>query len=717
MQVLRFFFLVLFSCSIFLATAGLVWASEPDKDITEISTEAKRLVLDRIIVEGEKILSISESQSIKTPTPIIDVPQSLTIITAEEIAARGFDSLAQIIDYTPGVTTSQGEGHRDALVFRGIRSTADFFTDGHRDDMQYYRALYNVQQVEILRGPNALLFGRGGTGGILNRVSKKPELEREIHRYMTHVDSLGAYGLSFDSNHSIDADQAVRLNLMYESLQNDRDFYNGERIGFNPTFQKRLGADTVVDVSYEYIDHRRFIDRGIPTNEGRPATDLREIVFADPKNNYHRFSAHVARTNMEHFFADGVKGNFNFFYGDYDKVYANYYAVDYDRIGNQVRLDGYIDDTHRQTWMISSHLVGEFETGLLAHTLIAGAELIHTKSNQSRFNPVFTSNGQAQEWFRVERPIRFFGGMGTNASGEEFTVEFSAFNDDTRVRLDVSSLFIQNEVQITSFLDVVLGLRFDRFDIEAFNADPGQLETRRRVDEEITPRAGLIWKPQENMSLYASYSESFLPRSGEQYASLSGTNDALKPDVFSNQEMGFKWDLNRRLSLTVAAFKNTQRSPQVADSDPKTLDIIKSNIRGAELQLSGRITDRLYATTNYSYLDGEVIDRFGPTGLRLRELPKTMASLWSTYELNDDWGFGVGVTYQGKSFADNANSAQLPSYVRLDLSAYRDLSDRLRVQVNIENITNERYFPNAHSLHQISVGAPRHLMFTLLGSF
>ena len=124
-----------------------------------------------------KNLSVNHSNAIKTPTPILDVPQSLSILTANEIEGRGITSISQIIDYTPGVNTSQGEGHRDSVVFRGVRSTADFFIDGNRDDVQYYRALYNVEQVEILRGPNALLFGRGGTGGVLNRVSKRAELD------------------------------------------------------------------------------------------------------------------------------------------------------------------------------------------------------------------------------------------------------------------------------------------------------------------------------------------------------------------------------------------------------------------------------------------------------------------------------------------------------------------------------------------------------------
>lgn len=691
---------------------GLQTEAQPEE-----MTDEELIITDRVIVEGEKILSISESQSIKTPTPIIDVPQSLTIITAEEIAARGFNSVGQIIDYTPGVNTSQGEGHRDAVVFRGIRSTADFFTDGHRDDMQYYRALYNVQQIEILRGPNALLFGRGGTGGILNRVSKKPLLSQDLNQYSLHINSFGATGATLDLNRQLGEDKAFRLNVMAKSLANHRDFYEGERFGLNPTYRVLIGSDTTIDLSYEYLNHQRFIDRGIPTTSGRPAVALEDIVFADPKNNYHQFEAHIARFNIQHFFDDTLKGTFNAFYGDYDKLYANYYATDYDEGLDRVELDGYIDDTQRQSLMLSGYLVGEFDQNPIAQTVIVGAEYILTDSNQSRFNPLFSSSGRDREWFSVNRPINFSGGLGRNAAGDLFNVAFTEFGDDTRVDLEVVSLFAQDELHFGDHLDLVLGLRFDRFNIEVFDADPSQRDTRQRVDEVVTPRAGLIFKPRENVSMYVSYSESFLPRSGEQYASLEGANDRLAPDTYTNQEVGLKWDFSPRLSMTLAAFKNTQSSPQVADDDPQTLDIVDSDIEGFEFQVSGQFTNSLYLTTNYSYLDGEIVDRLGPTGRRLRELPKHMASLWAAYQVSEHWGFGLGVTYQGKSFADNSNSARLPAYVRSDLSVYRNISETLRLQLNLENALNQRYFPNAHSTHQLSVGAPRNLMMTLIGSF
>ena len=178
-------------------------------------------VQDAIVVVGQYLYT-DQINALKAPTPIIDVPQSLSIITADQILQQGFDSISDLISYTPGVNSSQGEGHRDAVVFRGVRSTADFFIDGVRDDVQYYRPLYNLEQVEILRGANALLFGRGGTGGLINRVTKKAEPDEQFTGYQASVDSFGAFGAQIDSNFAGSDTAAIRIKAMYDSTENHR---------------------------------------------------------------------------------------------------------------------------------------------------------------------------------------------------------------------------------------------------------------------------------------------------------------------------------------------------------------------------------------------------------------------------------------------------------------------------------------------------------------
>ncbi len=669
-------------------------------------SEASRL--DRVEVVGQVLYS-DQINALRTPTPIINVPQSLSIVTADEIEVRGWTSIGDIIDYTPGVNTTQGEGHRDAVVFRGVRSTADFFIDGMRDDVQYYRPLYNLEQVEILRGPNALLFGRGGTGGILNRVTKKGVLGETFNGLQVRGDEFGEFGIQYDGNYSDGDRYAFRLNAMYESLDNHRDFYDGDRIGFNPTAKLAISSATTLDLSYEYVDHQRFIDRGIPTgSDGRPVEAFENIVFADPELNTTELEAHLLRATLQHEFSSSLKGNFSAFYGDYDKLYQNFYVSGYNQASTPdvVTLDGYVDTTQRENLILSANLIGEFATGQMKHTLIGGVEFIDTSSDQDRFNSFWDTTSDDNEIFSIARPLQLRGGVGVNASGMPTRNDFTAdLNDDTRVDIDVFSVYLQDEIRVNDWLQVILGARFDSFDIEVFNVPAN--ETRSREDDEVSPRAGLIFKPQENISVYASYSESFEPRSGEQFANINGNNNALDPNTFKNREIGLKWDFAQGLSLTASLFEIEQSSPQVADNDPATLDVIDSEIDGFELQLKGNLTERWFMTAGYSHLDGEQVDRSGPTGLRPAELPEHMFAIWNHFQATERFGLGLGLTYQDDSFINNGNTAELPDYTRVDAAAYYDVSDALRLQLNVENLTDELYFPNAHSTHQVTVGAPR----------
>ena len=225
--------------------------------------------VEEVVVKGNVLYS-DQVQALKTPVPILDVPQTLSIVTDEDIRKQGIREIGDIVRYTPGVNTSQGEGHRDAVVFRGVRSTADFYQDGVRDDVQYYRSLYNVDQVEILRGPNALLFGRGGTGGIINRVTKKAVIGEQFGSFDLGADDFGSTDLALDYNIQSSENSALRINVHVDALENHRDFYDGDRVGFNPTLRVAISEDTILDLSYENADHERMIDRGIPTANGVP---------------------------------------------------------------------------------------------------------------------------------------------------------------------------------------------------------------------------------------------------------------------------------------------------------------------------------------------------------------------------------------------------------------------------------------------------------------
>lgn len=675
-------------------------------------------LIEEIVVRSQYLFS-DQVNALRTPTAIIDVPQSLSIVTAEQITQQGFTSIGDIINYTPGVNNSQGEGHRDAIVFRGVRSTADFFIDGARDDVQYYRPLYNLEQVEILRGPNALLFGRGGTGGILNRVTKKGVLGESFTSFQAGANSFGEMSVQVDSNFDTGDASAFRINAFYENLSNHRDFFDGDRFGINPTAKFELSPGTTLDLSYEYVNHQRFVDRGIPTGaDGRPVEAFQDIVFGDPNLNNNELQAHLFRAALQHEFSANLKGNFSAFYGDYDKLYENFYVSAYDQLATplEATLDGYIDANQRDNLIVSGNFIWQPETGAISHTIIAGGEIIDTSSDQNRFNSFWNTTADDNETFAITRPLVLTGGVGINANGLATSNSYTTdLNDDTRVGIDVRSLYVQDEIAISEKLDLIIGARYDSFDINVFNVPAN--ETRNRKDDKVTPRGGLVFKPMENISLYTSYSESFLPRSGEQFANINGNNNQLDPNTFTNLEGGIKWDLRPGLSLTAAVFEIEQSSPQVADNNPETLDVIDSEITGFEAQLQGQVTDNWYVSAGYSQLEGEQVDRAGPTGLRPRELPEQMFSLWNTYQFSSSLGLGLGLTHQDDSFINNSNTALLPSYTRIDAAAFYDISPDFRVQLNIENLTDELYFPNSHSTHQATVGRPLNARLTVSRRF
>ncbi|MEL7033327.1 MAG: TonB-dependent siderophore receptor [Pseudomonadota bacterium] len=703
----------------FLATP-VVAADTPDED--------DALVQDEIVVVGQYLYT-DQVNALKSPTPIIDVPQSLSIITADQILQQGFDSISDIISYTPGVTASQGEGHRDAVVFRGVRSTADFFIDGVRDDVQYYRPLYNLEQVEVLRGANALLFGRGGTGGLINRVTKKADLNEPFTGYQASVDSFGAFGAQIDSNFVVSHTAAIRINAMYESLENHRDFYDGDRIGLNPTAKIALSPDTTLDLSYEYINHERFIDRGIPTGaNGEPVEAFEDIVFGDADLNTTELEAHLLRGVVQHKFSDTLKGRVSASYSDYDKLYNNFYASSFDQAADpsRVGIDGYIDTTQRQSFTLTADLIGEFETGAIGHTFVAGAEYIDTSNDNDRFNAFWSGSADDVEFFLIDRPLNFRGGTGVNFDGVATANDFTAdLNDRSEAEVEVLSVYVNDQIEVNEYVDIVVGLRFDSFDFSVDVVDPVLFDTgtvsiasRSSTDDRVSPRAGLIFKPQENVSLYASYSESFLPRSGEQFATISG-GDPFDPDIFETAEIGVKWDFVPRMSFTAAYFQNEQTRADRDDTTGENFEVRGLEIEGFELQLQGNVTEQFFVTAGYSYLDGET-----DNGAEIpRELPENTFSVWGAYQVTNQLGFGLGATYQDESFitdfdiGDTGTHPTLPSYTRIDAAAYYDISDDLRIQLNVENLTDELYFPTSHSTHQATVGAPLNAKITLSGKF
>jgi len=674
--------------------------------------------IEEVFVSG-KVLQNDQVNALKIPTLIINVPQSLSIVTGEEINKKGMREIGDIARYTPGVNTSLGEGHRDAIVFRGVRSTADFFQDGARDDVQYYRSLYNVDQVEILRGPNALLFGRGGTGGAINRVSKKAVIGTDFNILDVGFDSFGAYDLATDLNWNLTDTVALRLNAHSDTLKNHRDFYEGKRLGVNPNLNIQLTSDTTLNLSYEYIDHERFIDRGIPTANGGPVEALKDIVFGDKDGNVHTVEASVFRASLNHVFSDSAKGRLSITSNTFEKMYQNTYANNYYPNTNTVQMDGYNDPTERSNLIIAGNLVNEFVIGNTSHTLLSGFESIETENSNRRYNIYWTTNDCSdsnydRETFTITNPINF----DVNADGEATALEYTnacALKTSTETDISVRSFYIQDQIDVTDSLILVLGGRYDTFDVKV--DDIKNVTSAAKVDSEFSPRLGLIFKPRDSVSIYYSYSESFSPRSGEQYKKLTGgtpgSGETLRPDYFENAEMGIKVDLSKDLSFTAAYFDSKSDSAGYDGSSSKFITERALSVDGVELELKGQLYENLNVVFGYSNINGET-----SSGGLPREIPEATYSLWVDHNVSPKFGWAIGVTHQGKSAVkDNTPTLLLPSYTRIDAAVYYAISDDLKLQANIENLADKLYFPHAHSTHQVAVGEPRNVRLSLSRSF
>jgi len=653
-------------------------------------------VLDRVDVTGITLAN-EKFSGMKTDTPVIDVPQSLSVVTEAQIAEQGFSDIGDILLYTPGASVGQGEGHRDQITIRGQNTTADFFLDGLRDDVQYFRPLYNIAQVEVLRGANAMIFGRGGGGGVINRVTKRPSLNGDIRDVTVSADTFSRLAGSIDYGTALSDTSAVRVNAFAEALGNHRDVFDGERFAINPTALSRLTPDTTLALSYEFVDDERIVDRGVPSEDGTPVRGFRDQFFGSPTENETTLEAHIARARLDHSFSDTLTANAMLQYADFDKLYQNLYPAGIDTAAGLVTLDGYRDTTERENLIAQANLVSEFTTGPLGHLFLVGVEIADQQTANARQDNVFADTNDDQTQVAIADPLQ---------------LPAFAFTDTVRDRVSdvqVLSVYAQDQVDIGRFLKLVAGLRFDQFEIDVDDLQAGARFDR--TDEEVSPRIGLIFKPMDNVSAYASYSQSFLPRSGDQFLVLDNATAQLEPESFENREIGLKWDLRDGLSLTTAYFQ-LDRDTAALTPDGEDSFVTTSETEGFELQLNGRLGERWRIDAGYSYLDSQLAN-----GNDRAQVPDTMISLWNRFQATPRLGLALGLVHQGEQFAASDNTVTLPDFTRVDAGAYYELANGTVLQVNIENLFDETYFPDAHSNSNISTGAPLNARFTLRTSF
>ena len=651
----------------------------------------------------------------KTDTPLKEVPASITVVPAQLMKDQAMRSLADVIRYVPGASVHQGEGNRDQFILRGISTTADLYVDGVRDDAQVFRDLYNLERVEVLKGTAGMIFGRGGAGGVINRVTKTP-VPRPVREASLALGSWDQLRASVDVGDAIGSGAAAwRLNAMGENSGSFRDGVELERWAVNPTLTVPIGARTALTVGVEHLRDDRTADRGIPAQDGRPFDTDRSTFFGNAGQSHARSVVDGAYAVLAHDFGGGTRLRNTFRATRYDKFYRNVYPDNANAssvsAAGTMRLAAYNNANERTNVFNQTDLTFKLATGGIVHSLLAGIEVGHQNSSNKRntgfFGPLASDN------------------LVTVPASAPFATAFrfqpNGSDADNTVRADIAGAYVQDQVTFTPAWKLVAGVRYDRFrtsfDDKRTLVAPADLA---RTDNAFSPRIGVLWSPTVAATVYASYSLSFLP-SGEQLSLAPNTAD-LAPEKAKNYEVGARWEVLPSLTLSAAVFRldrDEVRSPDPANPG-SFVKTGQQRTEGVELGVQGEVTPSWLLYGGYSRLRGRITQTTSTAaaGVKLQLVPDHLFSLWNRVGFGPKWAAGLGVVVQSRSFTSLDNSVELPGFARADAAVYYTFTGgRTRLALNVENVLDRKYYATADGNNNISPGAPRYVRTTVTTTF
>ncbi|MCD6681376.1 MAG: TonB-dependent siderophore receptor [Burkholderiaceae bacterium] len=690
-------------CAAVLGAAQAAWAQSPPSAPVTLPTVS---VTAPAAAAATGYDARRTTTATKTETPLRDVPQAVTVVPRAVIEDQAMESLADVVRFVPGVTMGQGEGNRDQPVFRGIGSTGDFFVDGIRDDIPYYRDLYNIERVEVLKGPNAMIFGRGGSGGVLNRVTRQAQWD-DIGEATLRLGSWKERRATADFGRALSDAAAFRVTGVYERSESYRDHFGLERYGVNPTLAWRAGDRTLVRLGYEHFKDERTADRGVPSFGGRPVAVDPSTFFGNPDLSNTSARVDALDAVVDHDFGNGLKLSNHARWAQYEKFYQNVFPGSVNAAGTMVSIAAYNHRTDRTNFFNQTDLRYRATTGSVTHELLFGVEIGRQTTDNVRNTGYFAGGSLSVP---LSSPVTFA------------PVRFapSATDADNRSTANVAALYVQDQIELSKQWQAIAGVRFDRFEVELDNhRDASRLSN---TDHLVSPRVGLIYKPIEPVSIYASYTVAYQPRSGDQLGSLTAANRSLDPEEFRNVELGAKWDVSSRLSATAAVYRLERTNVAVTDpNDPtRSLLVDGQHAQGVEITLAGRLAPNWRVIGGYAYQDGEYDSTQSSAirqGNRIAQLPRHSVSLWNRYDFDAKWGAGLGVVASSALFAGADNSVTLPGFARVDAAVYYELTPDLRMQLNVENLFDSEYYASAHSNNNIMPGSPRALRVSLSANY
>lgn len=664
-------------------------------------------VRETVAVRARPAEPVSQIRSAtKTPTPLLDVPQSVTVVSDTQIHDQLMLSMGDVMRYVPGVAVHQGENNRDQIIIRGNSSSADFFVNGVRDDVQYYRDLYNLSRVEVLKGPNALAFGRGGAGGVVNRVGKEAGFQ-PLSELSLQAGMYGNRRVTGDVDRPMGGAAAFRLNGMFEDSDSFRDRVGLTRYGITPTVTVVPGAHTRIVASYEYLSDTRVADRGITSFQGRPVSVDRSTYFGNPADSHVDADVNLGYVTVEHQVGRLTVRNHTSL-ARYDRSYQNYVPGAVSANQTQFTMTAYNNATARTNLFNQTDLTYLAATGSVRHTLLVGAEFGRQLTDNFR-NTGFFNNSATSILVPLAAPMVTM----------PVTFRQSATDADNHIRTGLGAVYAQDQVALNAHLQIVGGVRLDRFALQYH--DNRANATLTRPDNLVSPRAGVVVKPTAQLSVYGSYSVSYLPSSGDQFSSLTVITQQVEPERFNNYEVGVKWDAAPSLALTTALYRLDRTNTRSIDPNDPTRIIQTGSQRtnGYEFGINGHVTAAWGIAGGLAYQHAYVTSATASAaaGAQVGQVPHHTLSLWNNYRVQAKLSAGLGLLYRSDMFVAVDNTVILPAYTRVDAALFYAISGKMRLQLNVENLLDAAYYINADSNTNISPGSPRALRIALTTRF
>lgn len=663
------------------------------------------------VAASVEILGRITASSPKYTEPLRDTPQTITVIPKTVIEEQGATTLRDVLRNVPGLTMTAGEGGApagDNLTLRGFSARNDIFIDGSRDLGPQSRDPFNLEQVEVVKGPGSAFTGRGSAGGAINLVSKAPT----VNRFFAGTIGFGSDAtkrFTGDINLPIKDRMAFRLNLLtHDSGVAGRDVVENQRWGVAPSFLFGLGTRTRLTLSYFYLGQDNMPDYGIPWAPAtqnvlagfrdQPAPVLRESFYGLISRDFEKTRSDLATVKIERDFNDAItlRNQFRFGYSTRDSITTAPRFAGNDSL--VINRNGPSWITEDKVWDNQTDMRSRFSTGSINHSLVTGLALTY-------------ENNQRQARTVTGTPTTTLNAPDAN---QPFTGVISLLPNIGDVTGKSVALYAFETAKLGKYVELNGGLRFDRFDVDGASvSNAGVLAPIARVDEMVSWRGGLVVKPKEEGSIYLSYGTSLSP-------SLEGltyntANTAIEPEKTYNLELGSKWDLiDQRLSVNAAIFrveKTNARTPGLLPDDPPQVLQGRQRVQGIEVGASGGITRALRVFGAYTLLDSEVTESNTATevGKRIQNAPRNSFNIWATYLLPHRITLGGGPRFVGRRFGNNINTRQVDSYWLLDAMASFPVSKHLDLRLNLYNLTNDYYFDRLGGGHLIP-GAGRSIM-------